>query len=169
MMMNNMTLYRLQQEYNLCTQDNDLIQIGCNFGLENNNIFTWRVTMVGPKNTPYEGGLFTILAIFPNDYPNHGPEFKFRNKIYHLNVDFKNLDSIGHICINSINEWRIKGSVTNKPFYTVKQALFDIFCLFHNQGVEGAYDEEMANLYKNNPTQFNANAKEWTKLYASMI
>ena len=82
--MNNMTLSRLREEYSLCTQDNDLIQIGCNFGLENNNIQRWRITMLGPKNTPYEGGLFTILAIFPDNYPALGPEFKFLNKIYHL-------------------------------------------------------------------------------------
>ena len=76
------SLMRLSQEYSLCTQDNDLIQIGCNFGLENNNIYKWRITMVGPRNTPYEGGLFTIIATFPYDYPAHGPEFKFVNKIY---------------------------------------------------------------------------------------
>ena len=163
-----MVFTRLSQEYQLCTQDNELITIGCNFGLENNNMFTWRITMVGPRNTPYEGGLFTILAIFPNDYPNHGPEFKFVNRIYHLNVDFKNPDSIGHICINSINEWRITGKVKNKPFYTVKQALFDIFCLFYNQGVEGAYDEKMAELYRKDPNRFNEEARKWTQLYASM-
>ena len=165
--MNPQVLTRLSQEYSLCTQDNDLIQIGCNFGLENNNIFKWRVTMVGPRNTPYEGGLFTILATFPPDYPMHGPEFKFTNKIYHLNVDFKN--DLGHICINSINEWRITGKVTGKPVYTVKQALFDIFCLFYNQGVEGAYDEEMANLYVKQPEKFKEQAKIWTRDYASMF
>ena len=165
--MNPQVLTRLSQEYSLCTQDNDLIQIGCNFGLENNNIFKWRVTMVGPRNTPYEGGLFTILATFPPDYPMHGPEFKFMNKIYHLNVDFKN--DLGHICINSINEWRITGKVTGKPVYTVKQALFDIFCLFHNQGVEGAYDENMANLYVKQPEKFNEQARIWTRDYAPMF
>ena len=165
--MNQQVLTRLKQEYNLCTQDNDLIQIGCNFGLENNNIFKWRITMVGPRNTPYDQGLFTIIATFPPDYPNHGPDFKFKNKIYHLNVDFKN--DLGHICINSINEWRITGKVKNKPCYTVKQALFDIFCLFYNQGVEGAYDEGMAKQYVERPAEFNAEAKNWTKEYASMF
>ena len=136
-MMNQQVLTRLTQEYQLCTQDNDLIQIGCNFGLENNNIFKWRITMVGPRNTPYEGGLFTIIALFPPDYPNHGPEFKFLNKIYHLNVDFKN--NLGHICINSINEWMITGKVRNKPCYTVKQAVDKRYlkagdiCIFKNR------------------------------------
>ena len=166
-MNNNFVLARLREEYSLCTQDNDLIQIGCNFGLENNSILRWRITMLGPKNTPYEGGLFTILAIFPDDYPAHGPEFKFLNKIYHLNVDFKN--NLGHICISSINAWRVSGQVPNKPVYTVKQALFDIFCLFYNQGVEGAYDEQMAQLYLKEPEKFNNEAKKWTQQFASMF
>ena len=123
--------------------------------------------MLGPRGTPYEGGLFTILAIFPDDYPIHGPEFKFENKIYHLNVDFKN--NLGYICINSINAWRVSGQVPGKPSYTVKQALFDIFCLFYNQGVESAYDEKMAQLYKNNPQKFNDEAKNWTQKFASMF
>ena len=156
---------RLKQEYDLCYNDNELIQIGCNFGLENNNIYTWRITMVGPRNTPYEGGLFTIYAFFPSDYPNHGPEFKFKNKIYHLNVDNSPKD-FGHICINSINEWRIAGKVKNLPFYTMKQALFDIFCLFYNQGVDSAYDKEMENLYRTNKEKFNEEARKWTELYA---
>jgi len=155
---------RLKQEYDLCVQDNDLIQIGCNFGLDNNNIYIWRVTMIGPGGTPYEKGLFTIKVIFPQDYPNHGAEFKFMNKIYHLNVDCKN--DFGHICINSLNDWRIRGQVKDLPFFTIKQALFDIFCLFYNQGVDSAYDQEMADLYKNNPDQFNAIARQWTSMYA---
>ncbi len=81
--------------------------------------------MVGSRDTPYENGLSTITVNFPQDYPTHGPEFKFKNKIYRLNVDFKN--GFGHICINSLNEWRTTGKVSGKPGYAVKQALFDIF------------------------------------------
>ena len=158
---------RIKQEYDLCVQDNDLIQIGCNFGLENNNIYTWKVTMLGPGGTPYENGLFTIQVNFPQDYPNHGPEFKFMSKIYHLNVDCER--DFGHICISKLNDWRIRGKVKDLPFYTVKQALFDIFCLFYNQGVESAYDNQMANLYVNNPDQFNATARQWTSMYATKL
>ena len=158
---------RIKQEYDLCVQDNDLIQIGCNFGLENNNIYTWKVTMLGPGGTPYENGLFTILVNFPQDYPNHGPEFKFMSKIYHLNVDCER--DFGHICISKLNDWRIRGKVKDLPFYTVKQALLDIFCLFYNQEVESAYDNKMAYLYANNHDQFNATARQWTSMYATKL
>ena len=51
----------------------------------------------------------------------------------------------------------------------MKQALFDIFCLFYNQGVEGAYDEGMAKQYTERPAEFNDEAKKWTRDFASMF
>ena len=160
------TLSRLRQEFEYCVKDDDLVQIGCSFGLVNDNIHHWIITMTGPKGSPYEGGLFRIKADFPEDYPNHGPELKFINKIYHLNVNFT--DDPGHICINSINSWRLTGKVKDQLFYTMKQALFDIFSLFYKQGVESAYDQKMAELYQNHRDQFDQEARKWTKLYASM-
>ena len=160
------TLSRLRQEFEYCVKDDDLVQIGCSFGLVNDNIHHWIITMTGPKGSPYEGGLFRIKADFPEDYPNHGPELKFINKIYHLNVNFT--DDPGHICINSINSWRLTGKVRDQPFYTMKQALFDIFSLFYKQGVDSAYDQNMAELYKKHKDQFDQEARRWTQLYASM-
>ena len=75
--------------------------------------------MLGPKNTPYEGGIFTIHILFPADYPRRGPEFKFANKIYHLNVDWRSTskgDQLGHISLNTLNEWRVTGKVKQSLF-----------------------------------------------------
>ena len=121
--------------------------------------------MFGPRDSPYNGGFVTISIVFPPDYPSHGPEFKFLNKIYHLNVDMEN----GHISLNHLNEWKGTGKVTDKKGYNVKNALFDIFCLFYNQGFESPYDENMARLYKFNREKFNEEARKWTKLYASKM
>ena len=162
---NNETLARLQKEFQFCQQDNDLSQIGCTVGLDKGNLYRWKATITGPKNTPYEDGIFTISIDFPDNYPDRGPEFKFMNKIYHLNVDF-NKEKYGHICLNTLNSWRTSGKVNGSKSYTVKQALFDIFCLFSNQGVDSAYDERLAFLYKNNPDEFNEEARRWTKQYA---
>ena len=163
----NSTLTRLKQEYYLCSNDNELSLIGCSFGLDNNNYYKWKVSIVGPKETPYENGLFFINIYFPPDYPKHGAEFRFINQIYHLNVDLKK-KTFGHICLTSLNEWKSTGKVMGKPGYAVKQALFDIFYLFFTQGIESPYDQGMKNLYLKNPQQFNNNAREWTKKYAGM-
>ena len=158
---------RLKVEYKLCTEDIDLLNIGCCFSLENNQINRWRITMIGPKNTPYEGGLFKLRATFPDNYPINGPEILFMNKIYHLNVDFKNY--LGHICVANLNSWWISGKVKDYPYYTMKQALFDIFCLFYVHDVEGAFRDKKENLYINNRDQYEANARKWTELYASIL
>ena len=158
---------RIQKEFFLCQKDSDLIQIGCSFGLEiENNFNVWKVSMLGPQNTPYAGGVFTIKVYFPQEYPNKGAEFRFVNKIYHLNVDWKNKDTLGHICLSSLNEWHTTGKVKSKPCYGVKQALFDIFCLFYNQGIDSPYDEAIAEQYKNRRSEFDALALKWTKDYA---
>ena len=161
------TLLRLKKEFQLCLLDDDLKQIGCTFGLyPGNNLFQWRVTMFGPTDSPYKDGIFTIKIIFPDDYPKHGPEFKFMNKIYHLNVDLTNY--LGHISLNNINEWRCTGLVSDKKVYGVKQALFDIFCLFYKQGVDSSYSDEMAQQYKNDRKKFDEIARKWTKEYAQL-
>ena len=161
------TLTRLKKEFELCQQDEDLLQIGCNFGLIDNNIFNWRVSLLGPKNTPYENGLFSISIHFPKDYPNHGPEFKFINKIYCLFVDLGN--NFGHIDISRLNVWRSCGKVKGFLFYTVKNALFDIFCSLYNQSssLVCAYDWNMEEQYINNYKSFEEEARKWTKKYAS--
>ena len=122
--------------------------------------------MVGPRETPYEGGLFTLIAAFPEDYPIHGPEIKFMNKIYHLKVDFK--DNLGFICHDRLIEWKCEGKVKGFRFYTMKQALFDIFCLFYFKNEEYAVNEQRADVYINNREQYKAEARKWTKLYASI-
>ena len=160
-----MTLTRLKKEFQLCKQDEDLSEIGCTFGLyPGNDIFKWRVTIFGPEDTPYKGGIFTLKILFPEDYPKRGPEIRFMNKIYHLNVDPKN----GHISLSSINEWLCTGKVKSKPCYGVKQALFDIFYLFYIQGCDSPYDEEMVNQYINDREKFNETARQWTQKYAQL-
>ena len=94
------------------------------------------------------------------------PNLNFWIKFYHLNVDPKNSDSFGHISLNHINEWRICGKVASRPTYGVKQALFDIFCLFLSQGIESAYDDDMVNKFMNKRELFNEEAKKWTFKYA---
>ncbi len=169
-MMNPMTMQRICNEYQFVTHDNDLIQIGATFSFEQNNCLIWYVSMTGPEDTPYQGGLFRIRIEFPSDYPMHGPEFIFENKIYHLNVNFTDSspDKKGHVCLSSLNEWRTTGKVTGKPNYGIKQALMDIFCLFFNPGTESPYSQEMATLYQTNVQEFNRIAAEWTKEYAAL-
>ena len=46
----------------------------------------------------------------------------------------------------------------------MKNALFDIFCLFYIQ--DDCFDMSMYDIYRHNRDKFNAEAKKWTELYA---
>ena len=161
----NLTLIRLKKEFSLCSQDRELKGLGCQFIMENNNYFIWRVTLKGPKETPYEGGIFTLRITFPFDYPKKGPEFRFLNLAYILFADYIEQKNLGHIDFHFLNEWRSTGKVIEKPGYGVKQALIDIFCLFFTQEA-GCYDTRMEEEYLYKRKDFDAKAKMFTQKYA---
>lgn len=46
------------------------------------------VTITGPKDSPYEGGLFKLQLYLPDEYPLVPPKVLFMTKIYHPNIDF---------------------------------------------------------------------------------
>ena len=138
-------------------QDDPIITLGVTVGLiKKDDPFHWQITMLGPQDTPYAGGLFFLTADFPEDYPIHAPEVKFTNKMYHLNVDSKN----GHVCISTLNKW-VKGT-------TMSEVLSLIFALFYKQNPNDAYDWKMAKLFKENKAEFDKNVREWTQKYASL-
>ena len=108
--------------------------------------------------------MFYLNFKFPKNYPNPGPTINFINKVYRLDVYGPNND----ICLSRLNEWRTTGKVEGFFSYTVKNALFDIFCTFidHNECCEGHDNPERYKLYHNDREKFDEEAKKYTILYA---
>ena len=149
----------LKTEFDALQRD-PILSLGCTVGLNiingKKDIFHWKLSLLGPSDTPYAGGMFFLTVDFPENYPVGKPEVRFTNQIYHLNVNNRN----GHICISTLNEWKAR-----TPMVDVISA---IFALFYDQNPESPYSGQMAREYQTNRAEFNRKAKEWTKKYASM-
>jgi len=88
------------------------------------NYREWKCSIIGPRNSPYKGGLFILYVEFPKEYPNECPTIYFKKSIYHTNVNPKKGESahLGEIFISLFHRWR--------RTFTMREALINIFALF---------------------------------------
>ena len=146
---------------------NPMSNIGVTVGLpDEDNIFEWRVTLMGPKDTSYKGGVFVLKILFPDDYPAHAPEVTFKTPIYHVNVNpmksnMQGAEPLGHVCISTLNWW--------KPEYKMRELLTNIFALFYMGNPDSPYGLERAEELRNNRAIYEEKIKYFTKKYASMM
>jgi len=146
--------------------NNPIGNCGITIGLINeDSYFDWKITLFGPKDTPYKGGLFYLNAHFPKDYPNKPPEVYFITPIYHVNVKptapkSKGEESLGHICISTLNWWQ--------PQYKMREVLLNIYSLFYMHNPDSAYGIERAKEYnENDGAVYFEKARLLTKKYAN--
>ena len=138
--------------------------IGVTVGLEDeNDIFRWRATLSGPKDSSYKGGVFILDIIFPENYPKHPPEVCFRTPIYHVNVNpmksnMKGAEPLGHVCISTLNWW--------KPEYNMNEVLTNIFGLFYMANPDSPYGLDRAKEFKENRPLYEEKVAFFTQKYA---
>lgn len=79
-----MALKRIKKELNDLNKD-PLPSISAG-PINKNNIFYWSAMIIGPDDTPYNGGMFQLSIVFPECYPFKPPTILFLTKIYHPNI-----------------------------------------------------------------------------------
>ena len=141
---------KLRKEFD-ALQNNPITSLGVTVGLPDpKNIFKWKISMLGPADTPYAGGVFILEANFPDTYPKDGPKIKFLTKIFHCNV-------FGWgICISTLNNW------VPTP---MDKVISDIFQLFYVNNPDN--NEQPSKEFRTNKALFEQHCREWVKLYAS--
>ncbi|CAI5784587.1 ubiquitin-conjugating enzyme E2 D3 isoform X1 [Podarcis lilfordi] len=101
----------------------------CSAGPVGDDMFHWQATIMGPNDSPYQGGVFFLTIHFPTDYPFKPPKVAFTTRIYHPNIN-----SNGSICLDILrSQWspaltisKGKGSISQKCCHWVNEAA----CIF---------------------------------------
>ncbi len=126
----------------------------CSAGPVSNDIFHWSAVLIGPSDSPFEGGVFRLNIHFPTDYPFKPPKCAFQTKIYHPNIN-----SNGVICLDILkNQW--------SPALTISKVLLSIISLMDDPNPDDPLAPDVAQQYKTNKDKYKQIAREWTKKYA---
>lgn len=146
-----MALKRIQKE--LLEIQNDPPS-SCSAGPLGDNFFNWQATILGPSESPYDGGVYNLSIKFPKDYPFSPPKVVFQTKIYHPNINSK-----GSICLDILKkEW--------SPVLTISKVLLSINSLLCDPNPDDPLDGDAAKLYKSNRIAFENKAREYTEKHA---
>lgn len=146
------TLQRIQKELLEIQKDPPA---NCSAGPNNDDLYEWQASIMGPENSPYQGGLFWLKINFPKDYPFKPPKVIFLTKLYHPNIS-----GSGSICIDILKEqW--------SPALTISKVLLCICSLLDDPNPDDPLVPEIANLFKEDREAYNKKAKDFTLLYAT--
>ncbi|KAJ1325690.1 ubiquitin-conjugating enzyme E2 D [Microdochium nivale] len=126
----------------------------CSAGPVGEDLFHWQATIMGPADSPYQGGVFFLAIHFPTDYPFKPPKVNFTTKIYHPNIN-----SNGSICLDILrDQW--------SPALTISKVLLSICSMLTDPNPDDPLVPEIAHVYKQDRAKYNATAVEWTRKYA---
>ncbi|CAM9922702.1 unnamed protein product [Ectocarpus sp. 13 AM-2016] len=115
------------------------------------------VAFPGPKDTPYQGGVWKVHVTLPKEYPFKSPSIGFENRMFHPNVD----EMSGSVCLDVINQ-------TWSPMFD----LVNIFKLFIPQLLSypnptDPLNGEAAALLMRDPKAYDNRIRECVRLHAS--
>ena len=122
--------------------------------ISDSDMYLWCATIMGPKDTPYQNGVFNLEILFTRDYPIKPPQVRFKTKIFHPNID-----SSGGICIDILKDaWN--------PLLSVRTILLSICSLLNDPNPKDPLVPYIADLYTNNRQKYIEEAKSWTTIHA---
>jgi ubiquitin-conjugating enzyme E2 D/E len=122
--------------------------------IDEKDMFKWEATLMELTGSPYEGGFFFLNIQFPPDYPLKPPRLTFVTRIYHPNINSSGAIRIG-ILSSSWNS-------TN----TIRDVLNSISTMLTSPNVDDPLSDEVARIYREDNSRYEAIAREWTKRYA---
>ena len=144
-------LKRLEKELMDITKDPPPM---CSAGPMDDDMFIWRGIIMGPPDSPYEGGVFSLNIYFSGDYPFYPPWIYFTTRIYHPNIDKR----------GNIHEDVLKSQWS--PALTISTVLLSISSMLCDPNLDYTLVPSIARMYLRNRDKYNTIAQAWTRKYA---
>ncbi|KAJ2684274.1 hypothetical protein IWW39_005012 [Coemansia spiralis] len=134
-------------------------------GLIEDNLYKWNITMFGPTDTPYDGGVFQAEMAFPTDYPFAPPTLTFKTDIWHPNI-YKD----GRVCISILHSagddphgYEDAGERWS-PAQTVETILISVLAMLSCPNADSPANIDAALELRNTPKVFRRNARRCAEL-----
>ncbi|CAM9339255.1 unnamed protein product [Ectocarpus fasciculatus] len=117
---------------------------------DSTNMMVWETGIPGKDGTDWEGGVYRLRLIFPQEYPSKPPKCMFEPPLFHPNVY-----PSGTVCLDILNEdggWR--------PGITVKQALIAIQDLLTAPNLNSPAQHDAYTLLSKNPPEYRRRVRQ---------
>eukprot|EP01086_Lenisia_limosa_P014604 TRINITY_DN45511_c0_g1_i1.p1 TRINITY_DN45511_c0_g1~~TRINITY_DN45511_c0_g1_i1.p1 ORF type:complete len:149 (-),score=34.81 TRINITY_DN45511_c0_g1_i1:36-482(-) len=146
-----MSLKRIQKELQELGRDPPA---NCSAGPIGEDLFNWQASILGPPESPYEGGIFFLKIQFTKEYPFKAPRIAFTTQIYHPNIN-----SQGGICLDILrDQW--------SPALTISKVLLSICSLLTDPNPDDPLVPDIARQLKEDPSKYEQTARAFTTKYA---
>eukprot|EP00178_Gracilaria_changii_P015953 TRINITY_DN44886_c0_g1_i1.p1 TRINITY_DN44886_c0_g1~~TRINITY_DN44886_c0_g1_i1.p1 ORF type:complete len:145 (+),score=11.89 TRINITY_DN44886_c0_g1_i1:3-437(+) len=118
--------------------------------MNEDNLFLWQASIVGPDESPWEGGIYSLKILFSDEYPQKPPKdirFTCRD-MFHPNVF-----SDGSLCLDVLQDkWN--------PTYTVCTLLQSIQSLLTDPNPKSPANPEAAKLLESDKKAYNRRVRQ---------
>ncbi|KAJ8313045.1 hypothetical protein KUTeg_010418 [Tegillarca granosa] len=123
--------------------------------VDDEDIYKWEVMIIGPADTPYEGGFFKAQLVFPKDYPQRPPKMTFLTEMWHPNIG-----TDGLVCISILHEpgndkyGYESASERWLPIHTVETILISVISMLADPNDESPANVDAAKMWREKPDEF---------------
>lgn len=117
---------------------------------DDNDLFIWDASIVGPEETPHEGGIYSMRLVFDESYPSKPPkDVRFLCAMFHPNIY-----GDGSICLDILraDKW--------SSTYTVCSVLTSIQSLLTDPNPDSPANPEAARLFESDRREYNKRVRK---------